>query len=324
MRNAVITGIAGQDGSYLAELLLSKDYRVIGITRRKSVDDGLTNIRHLLNNRRLLLEFGDITDAAFIYRLADEYKPLEWYNLAAQSHVRHSFDTPLETFDTNAKAVLSQLEALRLLSKDTRFYQASTSELFGGLACPGTGYTEESPLHPRSPYAMAKAAAYHAVVNYREAYGMFACNGILFNHSSPRRGMDFATRKITYGVASIKSGRQETLKMGNLTVFRDEGHSKDYVAAMHLILTASRPDDFIVATGRGATIDEMLRYVCELAHLDPDEVYEKDERFMRPSDVPYLLGNPKKIKTTLGWTPTYTWAKLLEEMYEHDLKRLKG
>lgn len=277
------------------------------------------NIDHLLGNKNFKLFEGDITDQTLISRILHDHKPHEFYNLAAMSHVGQSFREPLSTFDVDARAVIGQLEMIRQISPYTRFYQASTSELFGGLTCPKEGYDESSPFHPRSPYGVAKLAAFWAVKNYREAYGLFACNGILHNHSSPRRGYDFATRKITRGVARVKLGLQETLKMGNLAAFRDEGHSKDYVRAMWMMLQTDDPEDYLVATGSGATIREMFEYVCELADLNPAVVYEMDPRFMRPSEVPFLLGNPSKIKRQLGWEPEYSWKALLKEMYEADL-----
>lgn len=319
MLTAVITGVAGQDGSYLAELLLEKGYRVVGLTLRHGTLVKYMNIDHLLVNKNFKLFEGDITDQTLISRVLHDHKPHEWYNLAAMSHVGQSFREPLSTFDVDARAVIGQLEMIRQISPYTRFYQASTSELFGGLACPEEGYDESSPFHPRSPYGVAKLASFWAVKNYREAYGLFACNGILHNHSSPRRGFDFATRKITRGVASVKLGFQETLKMGNLEAFRDEGHSKDYVRAMWMMLQAEKADDYLVATGAGATIREMLEFVCGLADLDLEDVYEADQRFMRPSEVPFLLGNPSKIKRELGWEPEYSWKSLLREMYDNDL-----
>lgn len=323
VKTAVITGVAGQDGSYLVELLLSKGYKVFGITRRKSVNAGLENLTEaVLTDRNFLLLEGDITDHSFVVSLAAKYQPDEWYNLAAQSNVGQSFKEPLATFDIDAKAVVSQLDALRTFSSRTKFYQASTSELWGGLACPPQGYDETMGFHPRSPYGVAKLAAYWAVVNYREAYGLYACNGILHNHSSPRRGLDFATRKITDGVARVKLGLQEHVQMGDLSAFRDEGHSKDYVEAMHLMLQQEVPVDYVISCGSGATIKEMFKYVCELAGLEFEDVYRVDRRFMRPSEVPYLLGNSSKAKKELGWEPSYNWKLLLQEMYENDLRIL--
>jgi GDPmannose 4,6-dehydratase len=322
MIKAVITGVAGQDGSYLAEYLLELGYHVIGVTRRKSVDPCLGNIQDIINNDNFTLVYGDIADTTSMQRVLYDYKPHEWYSLAAMSHVGQSFKEPLSTFQVDAMAVISQLESIRQISPHTRFYQASTSELFGGLNCPSEGYDEDSRFHPRSPYGIAKLAAYWAVRNYREAYDIYACNGILHNHSSPRRGHDFATRKITHGVASVRLGLQKTIKMGNLSPFRDEGHARDYVRGMHLMLQQESPDDYLLATGTGATIEEMLRYTCELAGLEFNEVYEKDPRFMRPSDVPYLLGNPSKAKEKLGWAPLYSWKDLLKEMYLNDIEQL--
>ena len=322
MLKAVITGVAGQDGSYLAEYLVKKGYHVVGVTRRHSTDRSYSNMAELMSNDMFEFIEGDITDNSFVFDLVNGTKPDEWYNLAAQSNVGHSFKEPGLAFDTNAKSVMIQLEMLRQLSPGTKFYQASTSELWGGLKCPDEGYNESLNFHPRSPYGIAKLAAYWATVNYREAYGMFACNGILHNHSSPRRGFDFATRKITRGLAKVKLGLESTLKMGNLSAFRDEGHSKDYCRAMHLMMQRDTPEDYVIATGNGATIDEMFRYVCELADLSFDEVYELDERFVRPSDVPRLLGDPSRAIKELGWRPEYDWKSLLKEMYENDLKEL--
>jgi GDPmannose 4,6-dehydratase len=322
MLKAVITGVAGQDGSYLAEYLLKNGYQVIGITRRKSVDPCINNILGIVDDPMFDLVYGDITDPTLIHRILHDYRPHEWYNLAAMSHVGQSFKEPASTLRVNAESVLIQLDAIRQVSPHTRFYQASTSELFGGIGCPQEGYDENSVFNPRSPYAVAKLAAFWSVRNYRVAYDIYACNGILHNHSSPRRGIDFATRKITRGIASIKLGLQDKLRMGNLSPFRDEGHSKDYVRAMHMMLQQKEPEDFVIATGDGATIEEMLRYTCELAGLEFDNVYEQDPRFMRPSDVPYLLGNPSKASSKLGWVPEYTWKDLLKEMYINDFREL--
>jgi len=321
---AVITGVAGQDGSYLSDLLLSKGYMVVGISRRHSAGEEFSNIKHLLGNDSFKLIEGDICDATLISRVLHNYKPHEWYNLAAMSHVGQSFKEPLVTFDVDAKSVIMQLECIRQISPYTRFYQASTSELFGGLNCPEKGYDEDSIFNPRSPYAIAKLAAFWAVKNYRIAYNLFACNGIFHNHSSPRRGYDFATRKITRGVAGVKLGLKDCVRMGDLSPFRDEGHSKDYCRAMHLMLQQDEPEDYVVGTGTGATIKEMFEYVCGLAELEFEDVYMEDERYMRPSDVPYLCGNPNKIMNELGWHPKYSWKALLKEMYENDLKDLKS
>lgn len=319
---AVITGVAGQDGSYLAEHLIFMGYNVIGITKKHTTLNNYENISSILKDKKFKLIEGDITDVTLISRVIIDYKPHEWYNLAAASHVGQSFLEPIHTFNIDASSVIGQLEVLRQFSPYTRFYQASTSELFGGLKCPREGYDEETPFHPRSPYGVAKLAAYWAVKNYREAYGLYAVNGILHNHSSPRRGMDFATRKITNGVAKVKLGIDTKVRMGDLSAFRDEGHSKDYCIAMHKMLQQDDPEDLLIATGEGATIQEMLEYVCLLAELPFEQVYEKDSRFLRPSEVPFLKGNPTKAKQKLGWKPEYTWKKLLKEMYENDLSIL--
>jgi GDPmannose 4,6-dehydratase len=324
MLTAVITGVAGQDGSYLAELLLSKGYAVIGILRRKSTGNNLQNLSEVIDNENFTLVYGDLTDSTFIYRVLYDYKPVEWYNLAAMSHVGQSFKEPVSTYDINAISVLKQLEAIRLISPYTKFYEACTSEVLGGVGCPKEGYTEESMFYPKSPYGVAKLSAFWSTKNYREAYNLFACSGILHNHSSPRRGIDFATRKITKGVANIRFGNQKHVSMGTLTSFRDEGHSKDYVKAMHLMLQQKEPEDFLIATGKGATIGEMLQYCCDLAGLNFDDVYERNELYCRPSEVNYLLGNPKKAKEKLGWEPVYTWQDLLKEMYLNDVSILKN
>lgn len=323
MFKAVITGVAGQDGSYLAEYLLDLGYQVIGITRRKSVNPSLDNLQNILHHPRFKLVLGDLTDATLIYRILHDHRPHEWYNLGAFSNVGQSFKEPAATFRINSEAVITQLDAITQISPSTRYYQASTSELWGGVACPLDGYNEEAIFYPKSPYAVSKLAAYWSVRNYRESYGLFACNGVLSNHSSPRRGYDFATRKISRGVAAIKLGYQSQIKMGNLNAFRDEGHSKDYVKAMYLMLQSEEAKDYVVATGQGATIRQMLEYVCELANLDIEQVYLQDPSLMRPSDVPYLKGNSNKIKAELGWEPSYDWKNLLQEMYLSDLSLLQ-
>ena len=318
MKKAVITGVAGQDGSYLSEHLLNIGYNVIGITRRKSAKTSLSNLEKCIDNKNFELIYGDILDPLFIGNILSQYKPDEWYNLAAMSHVGQSFSEPNYVFRVNAEAVINQLELMKNHSRNTRFYQASTSELYGNTACPADGFTEESDMNPQSPYAIAKLAAYHAVKNYRKAYSLYACNGILFNHSSPRRGLDFATRKITNGLANIKMGIQDKIRMGNLSAFRDEGHSKDYCTAMHLMLQQDIPQDFVIATGMGATIEDMFKHVCSIADIKFEDAYEIDQRFLRPSDVPYLLGNASKAKNILSWKPVYNWRSLLKAMYKSE------
>ncbi len=318
-RSALITGVAGQDGSLLADMLLAEGWRVVGVSRRKSVADGLD---HLVGARRqagFLLEVGDITDAGFVHRMAATHRPDRWFNLAAMSHVGQSFREPVATFEVNAASVVTQLDALRLHSAHTRFYQASTSELFGTTPCPETGFTEDSPFHPRSPYGVAKLAAYWAVVNAREAWGMHASNGILFNHSSVRRGPDFATRKITRTVAAIVAGDADAVRMGDLSAFRDEGHAEDHMAAARAMLDADTPGDWVVATGTGATIQQMLEHVCARVGLDARAVYTPDPALLRPSEVPRLLGDPTRARETLGWAPRRDWRDVLDEMLRFDL-----
>jgi len=319
MKTALITGVAGQDGSYLSEYLLKNNYTIYGISRRKSTSSGLKNLKNSLNSVNFNLIEGDLSDSTFMSRLIMDIKPHEFYNLGAQSHVGHSFKNPIESFRTNAEAVIMHLSFIKDLSPYTRYYQASTAEMFGGVDCPVSGYNELSRLNPRSPYAIAKVAAHHSVINCRNAYGIYAVSGILFNHSSPRRGHDFATRKITSTLAKIKLGKEKFLHMGNLKAFRDEGHSKDYVEAMHMMLNNDKPTDYVVSTGDGATIEDMLKYTCNLASLNPNDIYKMNKKFMRPSDVPYLKGNSSKIATDLGWKPKYSWKELLKDMYDNDL-----
>jgi GDPmannose 4,6-dehydratase len=323
MRTAIITGALGQDGSYLTEYLLDLGYRVVGISRRKSTDAlSLGHLEHLKEEPMFVLELGDITDPLFMTEVLLRYTPDEFYNLAAQSHVGHSFTNPAMTFSIVGSAVVQILSLIRQHSPETRFYQASTSELFGGLECPETGYTEDSPFHPRSPYGVAKLAAHWATINFREAYGMYACAGILFNHESPRRGLDFVTRKITHAAANIKLGKQEHLIMGNLSAYRDWGHAKDYVKAMHLMLQQETPQEFVIATGEANRVWDVLDLSFGLAGLNWDMNVLWDKEFHRPSEVPFLKGNPAKAKGLLGWEPTYDFTNLITEMYNEDYFKL--
>jgi len=326
VKTAVITGVAGQDGSYLLEFLLKNNYRVVGIARRNSTSSSYKNISHVKNKDFVFIQ-GDLSDPTCISRVLTDYRPHEFYNLGAQSHVGYSFENPVDTFRTNSESVVMHLDMIKNISPDTRYYQAGTSEIMGGKNCPLEGYCEVFFPNPRSPYAVSKAASYYAVKNFRESYGLYAVTGILFNHSSPRRGFDFATRKITSGLAKIKVGLQSKIKMGDLSAFRDEGFSGDYVAAMWMMLNQDyiankKPEDYIVSTGSGATIEEMFRYVCSVAGINFDDVYEIDEKYIRPSEVPYLLGDSSKIKKDLGWYPEYSWQKLLFDMYNYDLERI--
>lgn len=323
-KNVIITGVLGQDGSYLSELLLEEGYDVCGIYKRNSSGNNFENIKYCINNPKYNLIEGDILEYSFIQNLINEKKPIMFFNLAAQSHVGYSFKTPTETFRINAEAVINMLDSIRIFSPETRFYQASTSEMCGGTDCPKDGYRESFSYNPRSPYAVSKVAAHLSVKNYREAYGLFAVAGILFNHGSERRALDFATRKITNTIAKIKLGKETKLRMGDMSSYRDEGHAKDYVKAQYLMLKQESPKDYVIATGQTASIKEMAEYVCSLAGLSYDDIYEQDERFMRPSDVPYLKGNPESAFKDLNWKPEHNWKSLLKLMYENDLKIESG
>jgi GDPmannose 4,6-dehydratase len=320
MKTAVITGITGQDGSYLAELLLNKGYRVVGVFRRSSMEDKkYYNIEHLLQNSNLVLENGDLTDSSSLYRIVAKYKPDEFYNLAAQSHVAASFTSPESTFDINANGTLNCLEAIKIFSPSTKFYQASTSEMFGdNKAVP---QSELTPLSPVSPYACAKVAAHNLVINYRKAYGLFACSGILFNHESERRGEQFVTRKITKAAARIKLGLQKELHLGNLEARRDWGYAKEYVEGMWMMLQHATPDDYVLATGKTYTISDFITCVSEIAGYDLMQHVVIDDQYKRPSEVPLLQGDRSKAEKILGWKPTTTLKELAEIMYNADLEK---
>ena len=349
MKKAIITGITGQDGAYLAELLLAKGYEVHGIKRRSSLFN-TGRIDHLyedphVSHRNLILHYGDLTDSTNLIRIIQEVQPDEIYNLAAMSHVQVSFETPEYTANADGIGTLRILEAVRLLglTKTTKIYQASTSELYGLVQA--VPQSETTPFYPRSPYAVAKMYAYWITVNYREAYQMFACNGILFNHESPLRGETFVTRKITRAAAKIALGLQDCLYLGNLDSQRDWGHAKDYVEGMWRILQHNEPEDFVLATGVTTRIREFVRmafgelgieltfsgegineiasisscsgkFVLPVGHV----VVKVDSRYFRPTEVDLLIGDATKAKTKLGWEPTYTLAALVREMVESDLK----
>ena len=319
---AVLSGITGQDGSYLAELLLEKDYKVIGIVRRSAMEDKkLYNIDHLLQHPNLILENADLTDSPSLWRIIGTHQPDEFYNLAAQSHVGASFTSPESTFDINATGVLNCLEAIRILKPDTKFYQASTSEMFGDNT--NAPQNEETPLSPVSPYACAKVAAHHLIINYRKAYNLFACSGILFNHESPRRGEQFVTRKITKAAARIKLGLQKDLRLGNLEAKRDWGYAKEYVEGMWLMMQHHAPDDYVLGTGKTYTIREFIDCISEIAGYDLAKHVVIDEKYMRPSEVPLLLADPSKAKKVLGWEPKTNLKQLAELMYNSDLEKEK-
>lgn len=322
MKKAVITGITGQDGSFLAELLLQKNYKVIGLVRRSSMEDKkFYNIEHLLSNKNLIIENGDLTDSASIWRLVQKYLPDEFYNLAAQSHVGASFTSPESTFEINATGVLNCLEAIRTISPSTKFYQASTSEMFGDNH--NAPQDENTPFSPVSPYACAKVAAHNLVINYRKAYGLFTCSGILFNHESERRGEQFVTRKITKAAARIKLGLQKELRLGNLEAKRDWGYAKEYVEAMWKMLQHDVPDDYVIGTGKTYTIRDFISCVSEIAGYNLMDHVVIDDSFKRPSEVPLLLANASKAEKILSWKPVVELKELATIMYNHDIKKEK-
>jgi len=351
MKKALITGITGQDGSYLAEFLLEKGYEVHGIKRRASLFN-TQRIDHIYEdpherNPKLHLHYGDLSDTSNLTRIIQEVRPDEIYNLGAQSHVAVSFEAPEYTADVDAIGALRLLEAVRFLGLDktTRFYQASTSELYGLVQ--ETPQTETTPFHPRSPYAVAKLYSYWITVNYREAYGMYACNGILFNHESPRRGETFVTRKITRGLANIAQGIEDCLYMGNIDALRDWGHAKDYVRMQWMMLQQDEPDDFVIATGKQYSVREFIIWSArelgitlrfegsgvnevgivetvtgdDAPEIKPGQVILRiDPRYFRPAEVETLLGDPAKAKAKLGWTPEITAQEMCVEMVADDLK----
>jgi len=324
-KRALITGITGQDGSYLAELLLDKGYEVHGIIRRSS-SFNTDRIEHLYRDphdpgARLRLHYGDLTDGMGLREILSRVQPQEVYNLGAQSHVRVSFDQPVYTVATDALGTINLLEAIRDTGLPIRFYQASSSEMFGKVA--ETPQKETTPFHPRSPYGCAKVYSYWQTVNYRESYGMFCCNGILFNHESPRRGETFVTRKITRAATRIKEGLQQKLYLGNLDARRDWGFAGDYVEAMWLMLQADEPDDYVVATGETHSVREFLAEVFGYLDLDWQEYVEIDPRYFRPAEVDLLLGDATKAREKLGWRPRVSFKELARMMVEHDWRLAK-
>ena len=316
-KKAFITGINGQDGSYLAEYLLGKDYKVFGIVRRNSIAEHQeSRIDHLVNNG-VETEYGDLLDVSSLERMIGNVKPDEIYNIAAQSHVRISMDIPQFTVQTNAIGVLNILEAYRNNCPSAHFYQASSSEMFG-RSVDDDGYQRETTkMSPTSPYGCSKVFGFNIVQHYRYAYDLFAVNGILFNHESPRRGSNFVTNKVVKGAVRIKKGLQKKLALGNLDASRDWGHSKDYVRAMHMIINYSEPDDFVCATGITRSVRDMCDYVFKKLNLDYKKYVVQDERFMRAEELPYLRGDASKLRETFGWEPKYTFEMLMDEMIEH-------
>ena len=320
-RKAFITGINGQDGSYLSEYLLEKDYDVYGIVRRNSVPEHQeSRVDDLIDSGDVKTEYGDLLDICSLERTLKSIKPDEIYNLGAQSHVRISFDVPQFTVQTNSLGVLNLLEVYRQNCPKAKFYQASSSEMFGSSVDDDDFQRETTPMTPVSPYGCAKVFGYNIVRNYRNAYNLFACNGILFNHESPRRGSNFVTNKVVKAAVKISKGLQDKLVLGNMDSFRDWGHSKDYVRAMNMILNHEKPDDFVVATGETYSIRQLCEYVFESLKLNYKEYVVQDAKFMRPEELKYLRGDAYKIRNTLNWRPKYTFETLLDEMIEHWLK----
>ena len=325
MKRALITGITGQDGSYLAELLLAKGYEVYGLIRRSS-SFNTDRIDHLYKDPhedavRLRLVYGDLNDASSLNQILRAVKPDEIYNLGAQSHVRVSFDVPEYTAEVSGLGSVRLLEAIRDADLKCRFYQASSSELFGKVV--EIPQRETTPFHPRSPYACAKAYAYYITVNYRESYGLFACNGILFNHESPRRGETFVTRKVTRAIAHIKHGLQDQLFLGNLDAKRDWGFAGDYVEGMWMMLQQAEPDDYVLATGETHSVREFLDVAFDLAGLDWKKHVQIDPRYFRPAEVNILLGDATKARTKLGWQPKVGFEELVKMMVEADLELVR-
>jgi len=315
-RTALITGITGQDGSYLAEFLLGKDYRVVGMHRRTS-SPNFQRIEHLLDEIELVQ--GDLLDQNSLADVVKRVKPDEIYNFAAQSFVPVSWEQPILTGEYTGLGVARLLEAVRLIDPSIRFYQASSSEMFGKVRA--VPQAESTPFHPRSPYGAAKVYGHWITVNYRESYNLFACSGICFNHESPRRGLEFVTRKVTDGVARIKAGKTGELRMGNLDAKRDWGYAGDYVEGMWLMLQQDSPEDYVIASGETHSVRELVETAFSIAGLDWKAYVKIDERFVRPAEVDLLIGDPTKARTRLGWTPKVTFRSLVEMMVRADLER---
>ena len=319
MTKALVTGITGQDGSYLAEFLLEKGYQVVGMVRRTSTTN-FDRIKHIQD--KLILTQGDLLDQISLVDIMKEYQPDEIYNLAAQSFVPTSWKQPVLTGEFTALGVTRMLEAMRMVAPEARFYQASSSEMFGKVR--RVPQNEDTPFYPRSPYGVAKVYGHWITVNYRESYDLFACSGILFNHESPRRGLEFVTRKVTHGAARIKLGLAQELAMGNLEAQRDWGFAGDYVRAMWLMLQQEQPEDYVVATGKTHSVRQLLEVAFGLVELDYEEHVRVDHQFIRPADVDRLVGDASKAREKLGWKPEVGFEKLVEMMVDADLTLLKG
>ena len=321
-KKALITGINGQDGSYLAEYLLEKGYTVYGTLKRNSVVENQTSrLKHVASD--LNLEYADLTDMGSLVRLFTTIQPNEVYNLAAQSHVRISFDQPSYTVNTIFNGTLNLLECIRLLDNKVKFYQASSSEMFGNSIDEDGFQRESTPMEPVSPYGCAKLFGYNIVKNYRHSYNLFLSNGILFNHESPRRGINFVTNKVVNQAVKIKLGLSEKLELGNLDASRDWGHAKDYVEAMHLIISHDKPDDFVCSTGKSHTVRELVEYTFNHLDLDYKKYVRVNKKFLRPEELNVLKGDCSKAKKILKWKPNYTFEAMLDEMIKHKLNEFK-
>jgi len=320
MKRALITGITGQDGSYLAELLMAKGYRVAGMVRHASTNDHL-RVAHLIDRVEFLT--GDLEDQSSMMRIIEEFRPQEVYNLAAMSFVPYSWQAPVLTGELTGLGVTRILEAIRLIDPKIRFYQASSSEMFGQVKA--TPQNEETPFHPRSPYGVAKVYGHYITVNYRESYGLFACSGILFNHESPRRGLEFVTRKVTRGAARIKLGLQDKISLGNLEAQRDWGDARDYVEAMWLMLQQDQPDDYVIGTGQARSVKDLVQAAFSAAGIENWRPHiEVDPRFFRPAEVDFLLADSTKAKRKLGWQPKISFEQMIKDMVAADLKSLEA
>jgi len=322
-KTAFITGIAGQDGSYLTEYLLKKNYKIYGIVRRNSVVEHQVNrIEHLSKN--VELTYGDLLDESSLTKLLSKIKPNEIYNIAAQSHVRISFDIPQFTVKTNALGVLNLLEAYKNSTPKSKFYQASSSEMFGRSVDKDGYQRETTPFEPTSPYGCAKVFAFNLVKHYRKAYKLFACNGILFNHESPRRGSNFVTNKVVKTAVQIKLGLEKKLVLGNINSYRDWGHSKDYVRAMHLIINHNKADDFVIATGKTRSVKDMVNHVFRRLSIPVQKHLKIDKKYFRPEELKYLKGDCSKAKKILKWKPEYTFENMLDEMIKFWMDHFKN
>ena len=321
-KRALITGIGGQDGSYLAEYLLKKGYKVGGIIRRHSVSENQSSrLVNIVND--IETYYGDLLDVPSLTRITSDFKPDEIYNLAAMSHVRISYDVPSFTIQTNALGVLNLLEVYRTITPASKFYQASSSEMFGNSVDDDGVQRLRTPMNPVSPYGCAKVMAYNLVRHYRHAYGLHACNGILFNHESPRRGTNFVTNKVVKTAVEIKKGLRDKLELGNLDSYRDWGHSKDYVRAMHMIINHEAPDEWIVATGKTHSVRDLCETVFSKLDMDYRDYVVQNPKYMRPEELKYLKGESQKTRDVLGWQPEYTFESMLEEMIQRWMKEIQ-